>query len=265
MIVRRGLAALVLGGMLLAWPAHALASSASGTDAPRQYTGRLDAIPDPAIGHVLTIAHNAGDSPSTTRGAVAHNAGAVEIDVTNVDGRLVARHGAITPMVGDWLPIGHTVGQVWDGLGSGRVLLDLKSTTASALRLVVAEINRHPGSDVLVSTPSRQALETLQRATPGVTRLLTVWDNAGLSRLLADRGLLAVVQGVSIRQAVLTADTMASLHQAGLFVQAWTVNTVARLNQLAGWGLDGVTTENLTLLDAVAARAAPVSTPTGNT
>lgn len=235
-------------------PAQAFASSAvraAGPGSPSQFAGAFDATPDPSIGRLFTIAHNAGDSASSTAAAVAHNAGAIEIDVMLNDGRLLARHNAMAPVIGDWLPPGRRLDAVWAGLGSRTVLLDLKSTSPGALRLVAREISRHPSSRVLVSTPSLSALSFLQREAPRATRLLTVGSDRTLDRLLGDPGMLSIAQGVSIRQSMLTAEKVSALHRAGLFVQAWTVNTIGRLDQLNRWAVDGITTDNLTVLDAV--------------
>jgi hypothetical protein len=261
-LLRRWLvaAAACLAVVLVAAPAHAWEVTAAGSVAPPQYASQLDTPPDPTVSRVLTVAHNAGDNAATTRAATAHGAGAIEIDVWRDNQSLVARHNRIFPVISSWLPGGSPLNQVWNSVGSRPVVLDLKSTSPTALRMVTAEINRHPGSRVIVTTPSRTALEALRRDAPTVTRLLTVLNSGGLHRLLADPGPLAVAQGVSIRQTLLTSDVTSSLHNDHLLVQAWTVNTMARLNELSRWGVDGVTTDNLSILDAVA-RASAANSP----
>jgi len=134
---RRGLASIAVAALVIIGPAHALAATATDPGSTSQYAKPLDAAPSPAIGRMVAIAHNAGDNATTTAAAVAHDAGAVEIDVVRDHGRLIARHNRIAPLIGDWMPLGRRVGAVWDGLGSRPVLLDLKSTSTSALRLVV--------------------------------------------------------------------------------------------------------------------------------
>jgi hypothetical protein len=238
-------AALVGGGQ-----ARALASTAAAGTAT-QYTSRPEVAVDPAVGRLLAIAHNAGDYSLTTSRAISHRAGAVEIDVLRDGQLLIARHNGIRPVISARLPGGRPIGQAWDGAGTTPVLLDLKSTSSQAVGLVLAELNRHPGSRVLVSTTSGVALELLRRDAPDVTRLLTVKDEPTLQMVLAGSGGVGAAQGVSIREQLLTPDVISSLHAAHLFVQAWTVNDIVRVNDLARWGVDGVTADNLAVLDAI--------------
>jgi glycerophosphoryl diester phosphodiesterase len=57
------------------------------------------------------------------------------------------------------------------------------------------------------------------------------------------------INGVSIRDALLLEETMDWLKFQDLSVYAWVVNDLERLNELVEWGVDGIVTDNLAILE----------------
>jgi glycerophosphoryl diester phosphodiesterase len=240
---------LVLNG--LPWPGRA--EEARWGQPPPQFYRPLSAALRLGSADVLAIAHNAGDGGPSTDLAVARGADMIEIDVRLVDDRLYAAH--VPPP--DWMPTvayrAPTLGEAWSRTAGARfVELDLKDTSPSAVRLVVAFLKSHQdGRRVFVSARSIAALETLHQRTPDVVRLLSIGNQSGLQALLDDPSQAKLLNGVSIRADLLDTETMAWLKNRGLLVLAWTVNDVAQLNDLVALGIDAVTTDNLAILDAM--------------
>jgi glycerophosphoryl diester phosphodiesterase len=57
---------------------------------------------------------------------------------------------------------------------------------------------------------------------------------------------------VSIRQTLLSREIVAALHERVPSVVAWTVNRAARARQLAGYGVDGITSDRIPVLAEIA-------------
>jgi glycerophosphoryl diester phosphodiesterase len=62
---------------------------------------------------------------------------------------------------------------------------------------------------------------------------------------------VTAVGGVSVFQGLVDASLVAWVHQHKLVVLAWTVNDGQRMNELARLGVDGITTANLAILQAL--------------
>jgi glycerophosphoryl diester phosphodiesterase len=148
-----------------------------------------------------------------------------------------------------------TVEEVWEVTG-GRVIFEIKGTswdtvdargTAGSL---VRFLDGRDTSGVVVSSFDPAVLAVVRSEAPGVvTGLLSAaaFDPASVIE--------AAVQGSHaicfLPDAVVTASAIEQAHEAGRLVIPWTANDAARLRELAGWGADGVITD-----DPGAARAA---------
>jgi glycerophosphoryl diester phosphodiesterase len=53
---------------------------------------------------------------------------------------------------------------------------------------------------------------------------------------------------ISIRHSLLTRERVADLRGRGVTMIAWTVNDAARAHELISWGVDGITSDSLVLL-----------------
>ena len=74
-------------------------------------------------------------------------------------------------------------------------------------------------------------------------------DPARFRALQADPTLVALVDGVTIRQDLLDEPTVDWLNERGLTALAWTVNDLTRVNELVRLGVDAITTDNLAIME----------------
>jgi glycerophosphoryl diester phosphodiesterase len=217
------------------------------------------------------IGHNSGRSLAANAQALHHGADIVEIDVRSLRGQLVSSHFPILA-VGEWsLFEGPTVVQVWAASARAEAIqLDLKESSDAFLQLVIAFLGEHAGEhQVMVASPDTESLARLAGASRDVVPFLSVNSRATLAWLLAGPPSCRLVRGVSIREDLLDADTISRLRAAGLLIVAWTVNDLSRADELARMGVDGITTDDLTLLERLGGaqrgerRLISEETPTG--
>lgn len=217
-------------------------------------TGRpLDAPPAKRAHLILVNAHNAGDRPNSAHRAAAAGAGMIEIDVTWAGGELYAAHQR--PVAASVVGCGNeTLARAWTAVSTvPATLLDLKSNTPAAVAQVSAFLARAGGSRrVYISTPSQGALETLRATAPSAIRLLTVSTPMRLAQLLSSGPRWPMIEGVSLKESLVTRSTVRALRARNLLVQPYTVNRMSRINELAAWGVTGVTTDDLTIAHALA-------------
>ena len=128
------------------------------------------------------------------------------------------------------------------------MLLHLKEHSARYLAQVHAFLATHRLRHVIVQTYDPGTLRTLRRTDPRVTRLLLVFKPSDLARLRRDRELRRTLDGVSIRDSLLSAPVLAWLKRERLQTFVWTVNDEHRMNQLVRAGVDGLITERLDIM-----------------
>jgi hypothetical protein len=212
---------------------------------------------------MLLIAHR---TPLTAAGCAelaSAGAGAFEVDVQLVAGRLVVSHFVTLARLPGWLEHDNWRFRV-RGRGPGDVafedalalvppeclvLLDPKLPRgadrvrlADGLAAAVTEHNRFR-----VSTANPDDLDRYRGA--GFRTWRTVDDRRQLETVLAGGALPD--EGISIRHWRLAADVVARLHERAPEVIAWTVNDPARARRLAGYGVDGITTDSRVVLNAL--------------
>lgn len=245
----RRIATVLLASVSLSAVAQDAASAAVAP--PVHLTAQpLDATPSPAGRKLLVNAHNAGDTVPTALQAVRAHTGMVEIDVNWGGSELVAAHalvpgfipGEAADLSGSWAA----------SSGAPATLLDLKSRSRPGLAAVARLINADPGRTTYLSTPSANTLDTVHRAAPRTVALLSITNPRQLQQLLTGRSQVRGLAGVSINQRLLTRPLVDALRDQHLLVQAYTVDQVSRANQLAGWGVTGITTNSLTIMQALA-------------
>lgn len=227
----------------------------SGGD-PRQFYKELqvDLLDD--YGEVLGIAHNSGNQISSAVKALAYNADVIEIDVVLVGGRLHAAHWSPFRFIGDRLFRGPTLDEVWGAAAQADVIkLDLKDASPEMVSRLVEFLGDRRRSDKEVAMVSEQPeiMALLAQQSLSLIRMLSISDDDGLRDLLNDDDLLEAIDGVSARHSLLTTETVALLAEEGLLVFAWTVNDPERMNELVEYGVDGITTDNLAILDLLGA------------
>jgi glycerophosphoryl diester phosphodiesterase len=214
---------------------------------PLQTAGGLNVsvVADP--GKVVAVAHNAGDDLRTATRAVAYGADVIEIDVRSSGGELVASHDA--PVLEDVAFRGPSLSAAWKVAQLREtVLLHLKERSAPYLDRVRAFVASRPRRHVIVQTEDVQTLRTVRRTMPSARRLLLLFNHREVEALRADRTLLDTIDGVSVRDSLLSAELQAWLEHRGLLTFAWTVNDPQRVNELVARGLDGVITDRLDVM-----------------
>lgn len=212
---------------------------------------------------MLAIAHRAPASAEQCARLAGLGARVFEIDLQVLGGELVVSH---------YLPVHPRLPRVrrdkWGftvrprlpreiGLAAAvavvpaevELLLDLKNDRggqAAELARLVAESDLDPAR-CHVSTKGWQVLRMLREQ--GFRTWRSVGDAAALA---AVRAVAPTDHAVTVRHSLLTAAVVADLQAAGHRVMAWTVNDLARARALAGYGVDGITSDSPEVLRYVA-------------
>ena len=244
-------------GTLLSWHSARADSQVNAAFVQPQIARPLDVQPSVAADHLLVIAHNAGDATTTITDAVKHHARTVEIDTVDANGQLRARHDPRPRSPKDIVSRSQTVSHAWALARTPGILLDLKTSGLGTADLVNELIAAHATTHVLVSTSDAQTLDQVEPYSAHILRLLSVGTVAELDSVLERPAAssTASIRGVTIADGLLNATTVRELQQHDLWIQSWTVDTMARANQLAAWGVNGITTDNLTMIAALARAA----------
>jgi hypothetical protein len=224
----------------------------AGAAPPTQFVEPLDPSPVPQR-PVFGVAHNAGNNLTTTRAALDHGAAVIEIDVVSVGGDPAA--GRVRPWW--WLAErvfrGPSLADAWAYAAGSRVIkLDLQQNDRELLDQVAAFVGSRPTSpSVMVSSRDPSALEYLRPRLPRATLLFSAAFLDAVQRVMSDATLRAAVDGISAFEGLVTGAFVSWAHRQHLLVVAWTVNDGRRLGQLLSAGDDGITTQNLAVLDAL--------------
>lgn len=204
-------------------------------------------------GRVVGIAHNAGDDPGTTALALANGASYIEIDVVYLNGALYAAHGHPQGTLRDlaWrlAPPVYLL-DAWNYSAAAKgIELDIKDGSPAALNMLGNFLNQHWDGKLplLLASKSPAVLATMADRAPGAFRLLSIDTPAALAAFQSGDGPSARADGVTVRDTLLTQDSVDWFKKEGLLVLAWTVDDPARLDALIDLGVDGVATDNLAI------------------
>ena len=239
-------------GAVVAWPYVQLYTGAAP---PAQFYQKVQ--PESALAQdyprVLGVAHNAGNNLGTLATAERYGADVIEIDVISARGQLVAGRDQPWGWLARQLFRGPTLAEAWDRAAAADIVkLDLKQTDHGFLDDLVAFLAPRAGSRrVMISSPDQGALLYLHRRLPDVTLLFSVAGPDAVHQLQSDPALQQAIGGASVFQGLVDASLVTWLHRHKLLILAWTVNDSERLNQLVGQGVDGITTANLAILQAL--------------
>ncbi|HYH13182.1 MAG TPA: glycerophosphodiester phosphodiesterase [Thermomicrobiales bacterium] len=205
---------------------------------------------DTTYGEVLGSAHNSGGSVEATLEAIIVGADVIEVDVVELDGRLYAAHTPPLPYIGQRFFRGPTLERIWTAsYRADAFKLDLKESSPEYVELVVEFLTTRPiEREIIVASRSPQVLATLRERAPNATLLLSVPDEDTFARLQASDALRQTLDGVTVRESLIDAETATWLTDHGLIFFAWTVNDIDRVNELIGLGVSGITTDNLAIL-----------------
>jgi glycerophosphoryl diester phosphodiesterase len=222
-----------------------------GPGVPYQFYGQLDGDLLDDYGDVVVVAHNSGNAIQTAEEALVHGADAVEIDVQSSGGRLYASHDSPWPIIGNWLYPRPTLDSAFDAAQSKIVMLDLKgSPSGYSGRLAgFLDSQRRDHRQVIVVSEKRDALEDLRGDAPWVGRFASIGTYAQLTEFEESPEFVSIATGVSVRHTLLDEETVLRLKGLGLKVYAWTVNDLDRVNDLVRLDVDGITTDNLAVME----------------
>jgi hypothetical protein len=223
---------------------------------PGQFLGELDTDLLDDYGSVFAIAHNAGDHAETAQTALDHGADAVEIDVIMVGETLYAAHAIPPKLIGAWLFRGPRLNDAWTIVSQAdAVALDLKDPSTAYEDALVAFLEERPHDRVVLSSRSIESLIRLGQRLPNAHLYLSVPNRAFFDGLEATQPqLMDMLDGVSMQHSQINADIMAILKSRDQRIIAWTVNDLTRVNELVRLGVDGITSDNLAILELLGGR-----------
>ncbi len=209
---------------------------------------------------LFVVAHRAGNSIGELHAAEDAGAGIVEADVWARRGALEVRHlktmGPI-PILWDrwrlapgWTPRLSLAELVGATNPATELLLDLKGTDPLLPVMVVETMAREaPGRAYAVCSRNWDLLEEF-RHYPAVRVLHSVGSPAQL-RTVWSRLTWHDDHAISIHRRLLSEAAVAALKEKASAVVTWPINNAGHLEEVAGWGVDGVTTDSLALLRVV--------------
>lgn len=212
---------------------------------------------------MLLVAHRTPATPAGCDRLAAAGARVFEVDVQLDDAERV--------LVSHYLPLGpvlqrdnwrlrpraravrdpllaEVLARVPDGC---EVLLDLKERSAARADRLVAALTAALGGQSGFIACGGQAGDLDRLRAAGFRTWRTIGDAATLRAVLA--GAALPDEAVSVRQSLLSREVVAVLHERVPAVVAWTVNQPRRAAALRRFGVDGVTTDRLAVLQSLAA------------
>lgn len=201
-------------------------------------------------GQVIGVAHNSGDSITTTLEALAYGADAIEIDVVSVDGELYSSHAPPLPLIGSRVFRGPSLGAIWTAAAqTDLVSLDLKESSPDYLELVLDFLTvRRREHQIVITTADVESHRFFAERMPEVLRFYSVGNQQALTTLQENPDLVALLDGVSIQNDLVDEETARWLNERELRMLVWTVNDLERANELIRLGAAALTTDNLALL-----------------
>ena len=181
----------------------------------------------------------------------------IEVDLWVHRGRLEARHerrlpGPLPILYELWYlrpaprPPYHLEDLLLACQGRAGVLLDLKNGLGETPRLLREALARYgQGAQVVASSQNWPLLREVSVASPQVDLYYSIDtpDQFDLFQSVVMHDPLPT--GVSCRHSLLTDDVVAGFHEAGLAVAAWTVDEGDRARELARWGVEAITTNQV--------------------
>ncbi|HEU4948257.1 MAG TPA: hypothetical protein VFT31_13990 [Kribbella sp.] len=213
-------------------------------------------------GHLLAVAHRAGNDLGALRTALDSGVDLVEADVHAFRGRLEVRHHK---SLGPWWlwdrwELAHRrdsalveLRELVEALnGDPRLMLDLKGVHPwLASRVVSVFRELAPSAAFTVCTQHWWMLDAF-RALPHVRAVFSAGSRRGLNRLRA-RLQTAPVFGVSVNRGLLTPEGVADLRRRAGVVMTWPVDTTEGLADAHRLGVGGVISKDLGVLRSVVA------------
>ncbi len=216
----------------------------------------------------LLVAHRGGNGRWALRRALAAGVDWLEADVWWQGGRVVARHDPALwrlPLTYSRYRIGLapipalTLEHLLDAVaGTGvRLLLDLKGVAPELPRAIVAALARREAfAQAALCGQEWGPLDAARALEERVQVIFSLGREEHLPAYLARLADGSAPPAASVNHRLLTPAQVAALKERGVTLLAWTVNDPARARQLLAWGVDGITSDSLTLLRSLRAAQA---------
>lgn len=220
-------------------------------------------LPELRKHRAVRVAHSAANHRAPMQAAVEAGVDLIEADVWPRWNRVVSRHerGVFAlPLVFDkWyarpeiMPI--TLQEIISTVGDRAGLyLDLKSDNQRYLDHIVEIVGSAGMTErTAITSPHWQALSYIEAQAPAVSSYYTVIARRNLWPFWDHLDEHPEVNGTAMRHGLLNPDLIGALHERGLKILAWTVDSPARALQLLRWGVDGIISNRLDLLQAIPA------------
>lgn len=213
-------------------------------------------------GHVLAIAHRAGNHPWLLEAATEAGVDVVEADIWPHRGRLEVRHmktmGPIPLLWDRWkLEPGWRerllLSRLLEAVSGPMLMLDLKGWNAGASHRIREAAGEWLGSGrgLTVCARNWRLLEPF-RGTEGVNVVRSVGDEGEL-RAAWETLAREPVAGISIHQRLLTEEVVARLRQLVPVVMTWPINDEPLMRRLTGWGVNGIISDRMEVLEMLVA------------
>lgn len=220
--------------------------------------------PSPTTHAVLRIAHRAGNERGAVASALAAGVDWIEADIWYAQGRLQARHERAL-----WrLPVLY---DKWSVRLRPRLLglADLlRLTDEHGTHIFVDVKGLHPRLPAAIARTVRDAgalgrvavcgqywpvLDAIGREEPAIPVYHSIGrpEQMALYRQQPAASTDTCAAGLSVARSLLTTDDVHALHARGLRIVAWTVNNADEAAKLARWGVDGITSDRLDVLETL--------------
>lgn len=251
LVIAGAVAVVVVIAGVIAWP---WVRVYTGAAPPQQFYRALSPPPRVPDRQVLGVAHNAGNNAATTAAALRYGADVIEIDVIRARGELSAGRAHGWSWLAGLVFQGQTLASAWQHAAAAKIIkLDLKQNDRGLLDALVRFLHQHSHHPVMVSTRDAGAIAYLRPRLPkSVTLLFSVPFPDAVTRIRSDPALIRAVGGISVFWGLVDSNLVRWAHDHAMVVLAWTVNDGERLDQLLELGVDGITTGNLAILQALA-------------
>jgi glycerophosphoryl diester phosphodiesterase len=218
-----------------------------------------------AFPRLTTIAHRAGNNPARARAAYEAGADLIEIDVWLYRGRLEVRHTKTMPLLpllwDRWsLEPGWRPRLLLENLltalpADAGIMLDLKGNAPRLPAAILQALHAQPRTGLVAICSQNWSHVDAFAGEPGIAAIHSAGKPRHLQNLLPHlaRHQGVTPAGISIHQRLLTPDVVADLKRVAAYVITWPINNAARARELATWGVDGITTDDITVVGEIVA------------
>jgi glycerophosphoryl diester phosphodiesterase len=137
-------------------------------------------------------------------------------------------------------------------LTRGRAVVQIEIKTGVPVAPVVRAVQAaRAAGDVILASFSTAIVREAFRLAPTIPRMLIAEGRLAPARQIRELA-SCHASGLSVNQrAVRSAEYVHHFHSRGYVMWSWTVNEPARMRTLAGWGIDGILSDNPALLRQV--------------